>query len=39
VRDLRAYADSGRVPAFAAKLRAAAAEIELRLHASFSEQA
>lgn len=30
-RDLRAYADSGMDPAFAAKLRAAAEEIEQRI--------
>lgn len=30
-RDLRAYADSGTEPTFAAKLRAAAEEIEQRL--------
>jgi len=34
VRDLRAYADSGMEPTFAAKLRAAAEEIERR-HASL----
>jgi hypothetical protein len=37
VRDLRSYADSGMEPVFAAKLRAAAEEIERRLSAKAGE--
>jgi hypothetical protein len=36
-RDLRAYADSGMDPAFAAKLLAAAAELEARLALTAGE--
>ncbi|MEJ1968220.1 MAG: hypothetical protein WDN03_06210 [Rhizomicrobium sp.] len=34
VRDLRAYADSGTHLSFGEKLRAIAAELELRIHAA-----